>query len=364
MPLSQFAPENYFTFLSEKEARMQALFKPFTSKVPDVFASPKTHFRYRAEFSIWHEGNEWDYVVFPKGNNSNPIKLNDFPIASLKINQLMPLLKSAISQDEVLSKKLFQIEFLTTLSGQALVTLIYHKKLDEPWEIKAKALAASLNIQLIGRSRKQKVVIDSDAVVETLTVGGDTIHYRQTEGGFTQPNPYINQSMLHWASTQLKQNQGDLLELYCGNGNFTLPLAQHFNQVIATEISKTSIYNAKWNCEKNGVSNIHFLRLSSEEFTSAMNKEREFRRMKEAQISLEDYNFNTLFVDPPRAGLDKDTLKLATRFDQILYISCNPTTLVENIRDLSKSHQMSTWAIFDQFPYTDHIETGVLLQKK
>lgn len=343
---------------------MATLFTPFTIKKPDVFASPKTHFRYRAEFRIWHEADDFYFVIFPKGQNKSPIKLKDFPIACLQINQLMPKLKAAIEKIDILKRKLFQVEFLTTLTGDALVSLIYHKKLDDEWQNKARTLASDLGIQLIGRSRKQKIAIESDAVVETLTVAGESYCYRQTEGGFTQPNPYINQSMLTWASTQLTHSNGDLIELYCGNGNFTLPLAKHFDRVVATEISKTSIYNAKWNCEKNTVDNISFLRLSSEEFTAAMKKEREFRRIKDAQIDLDDFNLTTILVDPPRAGLDNDTLTLLSYFDHIVYISCNPTTLIENLVTLTKTHEVSRWAIFDQFPYTDHIETGVFLKRK
>jgi tRNA (uracil-5-)-methyltransferase len=69
-------------------------------------------------------------------------------------------------------------------------------------------------------------------------------------------------------------------------------------------------------------------------------------------------------VDPPRAGLDDATLTLAQRFDNILYISCNPQTLADNLATLSKSHTIVKTAFFDQFPYTQHLESGVLLQRK
>jgi tRNA (uracil-5-)-methyltransferase len=69
-------------------------------------------------------------------------------------------------------------------------------------------------------------------------------------------------------------------------------------------------------------------------------------------------------VDPPRAGLDDDTLKLAQRFDNILYISCNPQTLADNLAILIERHTIVKTAFFDQFPYTQHLESGVLLQRK
>ncbi len=58
--------------------------------------------------------------------------------------------------------------------------------------------------------------------------------YRQPEGAFTQPNGAVNQKMLSWAFEAIGERDDDLLELYCGNGNFTLPLATRVRQVLAT----------------------------------------------------------------------------------------------------------------------------------
>ncbi len=172
--------------------------------------------------------------------------------------------------------------------------------------------------------------------------------------------------MLNWAvsvtTPETKINNGDLLELYCGNGNFTVALAQNFNRVLATEISKPLTAAAVFNCENNQINNVSLVRMSAEDISSALNGEREFRRLKE--IELDEYNFSTVFVDPPRAGLDSETEKMVQRFDTILYISCNPTTLAENLKTLTKTHTIEKTAFFDQFPYTEHMECGVLLKKR
>lgn len=104
------------------------------------------------------------------------------------------------------------------------------------------------------------------------------------------------------------------------------------------------------------------MRLSSEEFTQAIDKVRLFRRL--ADIDLDSYNFDTVLVDPPRAGLDKDACAIVARFPQILYISCNPEIQLENLELLSQTHRIKHFALFDQFPYTDHTETGLLLVRK
>ncbi len=115
--------------------------------------------------------------------------------------------------------------------------------------------------------------------------------------------------------TVTEHSEQDLLELYCGNGNFTLPLStRFFRRVLATELAKSSVYAAQWNIEQNQIENTQVARLSAEEFTQAYNGEREFRRLQEANIDLASYDFDTVFVDPPRAGIDDDNLKTPTAF--------------------------------------------------
>jgi tRNA (uracil-5-)-methyltransferase len=205
--------------------------------------------------------------------------------------------------------------------------------------------------------------LTDDYVVEELKVFDRTYQYKQIESSFTQPNAQVCQKMLEWACNAAKQSDKDLLELYCGNGNFTLPLSTKFNRVLATELAKSSVYAAQWNIEQNQIDNIQVARLSAEEFTEAYNGEREFRRLQEAEIDITSYDFDTVFVDPPRAGIDDETLKLLQRFERIIYISCNPDTLQDNLKTLSSTHKVTKFALFDQFPYTHHVESGVLLEK-
>ena len=243
-----------------------------------------------------------------------------------------------------------------------MVTLIYHRPLDEAWQQHAESLQANHDIGIIGRSRKQKLVLSTDYVTEQLSIDGKNYSFQQVESSFTQPNASINEKMLSWALANTQNNHStDLLELYCGNGNFTTVLAQNFKRVLATEISKTSVRSAQHNFAANDVDNVSVVRMSSEDFTSALNGERPFRRLKD--IDLTSYQFSTILVDPPRAGLDASTEKLVARFDSILYISCNPNTLFNNLQSICQTHRVDKFALFDQFPYTDHIECGVLLKK-
>ncbi len=355
---------SYPALFAAKCDRVEALLAPLEPPPAERIASPPEAFRLRAEFRIWHEGDDLFYAMFDRADPKTPLRIEGFPIAAERIQQAMPRLRELLLPDPVLRRKLFQVEFLSTLSGELLITLIYHRPLEADWEAAATALAAALDAHLIGRSRKQKRVLSRDWVEEVLPLEAGEFHYRQYEQGFTQPNGRVNCEMINWACRQAAGLEGDLLELYCGNGNFTLPLARQFEQVLATEVSKRSIEAALHNQASNGVENLALARLSAEEMSAALAGEREFRRLESLQRPLADYRFSTLFVDPPRAGLDPGTVALATGFDTILYVSCNPVTLADNLQTLSQSHRVEALALFDQFPYTDHMECGVRLARR
>ncbi len=365
MSISSVSPEQYQQQLDKKTEKFQQSLEQLGAEKPncplDIFSSPTSHYRLRAEFKVWHEGDN-SYYAMTDSETKKPIFIDSFPIAAQHINQLMTPLMDALSSNELLRRKCFQVEFLTTLTEDTVVTLIYHKPLGNDWVEAITPIKEKLGIHIIGRSRKQKIVLNRDYVNETLTVNNTPYHYKQIEGSFTQPNGKVCETMLGWAVNNSQNIGGDLLELYCGNGNFTLPLSKNFNKVMATEISKTSVNAAKENIEKNNIDNVTIARMSSEEFVQAMDKVRSFTRLKE--VDLDDYNFSTVFVDPPRAGLDAETVKMIQRFDNIIYISCNPETLLDNLKTLCQTHSIKALAAFDQFPYTNHLETGVILSIK
>lgn len=339
-------------------------FENFWTDAIDIIKSDDGAFRNRAEFRIWRTFDSNDNAKFSYAMNDRekkPLPINSCSIVSVPIADTMPALIETIQNNEIINHKLFTCEFLSSTIGDILVTLIYHKKLDENWAKEAKKLEQKLNIKIIGRSRKQKIIVSEDYIDETLTINNEKFHFRYSEGGFTQPNQNVNTQMITWVLDNIEAKD-DLCELYCGGGNFTIPLSKKFNKVLATEISKTSIKSAKTNCELNNINNIEFIRMSSEEFVEAKNKVREFTRLKD--IDLDSYKFSTLFLDPPRAGLDETTTKLAQSFEQIIYISCNPQTLHRDLESLTQTHTLEKFALFDQFAYSNHIESGVILKAK
>ena len=353
---------SYDEQLSSKTQRVKELLKPVYAGRVTAFSSPQSHYRARAEFRIWHNGDKCDYAMSNITKNG-VVMISECPKVIAPIENRMWDMLKLINTSKLLSHKLFGVEFLASSLDEVLVTLLYHKKLDDDWAKEAKGLEAKLDISVIGRSRGQKLVLSKESVSERLGIDDKSFWYMHYEGGFTQPNPAVNTKMISWAKEKAKSiGYGDMLESYCGLGNFTIPLAAHFDKVLATEVSKRSIASAKENCALNSVDNIAFIRLSSEEMTEALSGVRAFNRLRD--IDLDSYDFSCVLVDPPRAGLDSGTIELISDIDHIIYISCNPDTLARDLAVLSQTHDVLDAAIFDQFPHTEHIESGVFLKKK
>jgi tRNA (uracil-5-)-methyltransferase len=368
MAQNEAHPANYTRQLAEKTTRLKRMFVPFGMPDLEVFESPPEHYRMRAEFRVWHDDDDLYYIMFDS-ETKEPYRVDQFAPASRLINQVMTALIDAIKNKPTLRRKLFQVDFLSTLSDEIVVSLLYHRKLDDEWKQQAKVLREDLrdlgfNLDLIGRARKMKIELDRDYVIERLKVHDTEYIQQQCENSFTQPNAHVAQWMLGWAIDCTRGSDGDLLELYCGNGNFSLALAQNFNRVLATEVAKSSVRSAQYNIEANGIENLKVVRLSAKEVVEALDQVREFRRLQNAEVDLKTYDFRTVFVDPPRAGMDPESCATVQRFDRILYISCNPETLKDNLELLCKTHTVTRFALFDQFPYTKHVETGVLLERR
>lgn len=370
-------PQNYDQYLKEKISNVVTLFKKNNLTIDNysVFESPKEYYRMRTEFCVFfnEDRSDFNFCMFePNTKPKKRIELQTFPVGSKAINKAMQLLKKYLLSYDELKHKLFQIDFLSNQSGEIIIALNYHKVINEiefkkdVSDIKIQFLNEGLNAQFIGRAKKQLILADTDTILETIHTKDRDFYLYQVEGNFSQPNIYACQNMVQFArECCTDRKEVDLIELYCGSGTFTVCLADLFRKVMSTEVSRVPTNTALKNIEKNNIKNTKIARLSAVEVAQALNNIREFNRLKEADIDIHEYNFNTLLIDPPRSGLcDKEALDFTARFDRVIYISCNPETLVSDLTYLTKTHEIKRIAFFDQFPYTNHLESGILLEKK
>ena len=350
--------KDYLNQFNKKKSDFSFFFNKHTSNLK-FFQSPPARYRTRAEFGVFLK-NSLELTMIKNGEK---IFIDNLDICDQNINKIIRLLKKEIVLSNYLKDKLFQVEIQVSRKGKSFVSLIYHKFLDSCWVENAEKLSKKIKSSIIGRSKNQKLVIGKDYVTETYDVNGDKFQVKLYEQCFSQPNPYICDCMLSWIDN-ITNSENDIVELHCGIGTFTILLSKKFSKVLSTENSRPSIKALQINIKDSCISNVSFGRLSGIETLKALNGKKEFTRLK--HLNLDDYKFDTLFLDPPKSGLDSYTLDLIKEinFKKIIYISCGFQSLKSNINYLLSTYFIDKAAFFDQFPFTHHMETGVILKRK
>ena len=283
--------------------------------------SPASSYRSRCEF-----GYKNGFYTMVKDGKKILLDHYDLPVSAIQ-NIMKPLLRE-ININPLINKKLFQINF-RAVNQVILVTLIYHKPLDQYWLEAAKMIENKLPINVIGRSKKQLLALNLTELEDYIDINPSYYLY-QNDKTFYQPNAFLMPKMVQLVISLIK-NPRDLLELYCGCGTFTIPLSYTFNNIFATENNRDSISYLKKSISKNDIENIFYARLSDIELMDAL-KGRIFRRLED--VDLKNFDFSHILVDPPRSGLSNNITEILNKFDNIIYISCNPDTFQRDLNIL------------------------------
>ncbi len=169
---------------------------------------------------------------------------------------------------------------------------------------------------------------------------------------FTQVNYDLNPLLVDRVISLLDLSAADtVLDLFCGLGNFTLPIARHANYVTGVEGSEELVCRARKNAEKNSLTNVDFsvCDLSGQD----------------AGVQVMGYAHNKVLLDPPRSGAREVIEQLdLQRVDKLAYVSCNPATLARDAGILVKQRGLSLKAagVVDMFPHTSHVESIALFE--
>jgi len=322
----------------------------FSNIKPSIFLSPATGYRARCEFGFSNNS----YTMIKDGKK---IHMDVSEIPHHSIQKIMPKLLKYINKSSILKSKLFQINFRSS-GSDVFATMIYHKELIDEWRTEAKVIQEKFkNLSIIGRSKNQKIINDKENLKIVCKYKNSSFEILQNDVVFFQPNFYLYSMMISFIKDCLRDSK-DLLELYCGCGGFTLPLASKFNKVFATENNRHAVKLLFESIELNDITNIETARLSDNETALALNNERVFRRLK--NIDLTSYDFSHILVDPPRAGLSAETVNLCNQFKNIVYISCNPETFFRDLKIMKR--EVKSIGLFDQFSNTDHLEVIAVLK--
>lgn len=190
-------------------------------------------------------------------------------------------------------------------------------------------------------------------------VVGESAHYTEAcvtipfePNNFIQVNQKVNQSMVAQALDWLELDEQDcVLDLFCGLGNFSLPMAKKVKQVIGVEGVDVMVDKAKDNAKVNGISNANF---------HQANLEQDFSGQLWAQEK-----FDKILLDPARAGASGIIEHISQLgASRVVYVSCNPATLARDSQSLlNQGYKLQKLGMLDMFPHTSHLESMALFVK-
>ena len=193
--------------------------------------------------------------------------------------------------------------------------------------------------------------MDAPALYYTLPEFNITMPFRPTE--FTQVNGTINQVMVRRAIALLDPRPGErIADLFCGLGNFTLPIARRGATVLGIEGSRELVQRARLNAEHNGLPQASFIESNLFEITAE----------SFAQLG----RFDKILIDPPRVGAMAVINALGKGLpSRVVYVSCSPATLARDAEVLVHEHgyRLSAVGVINMFPHTAHIESIALFEK-
>lgn len=192
-----------------------------------------------------------------------------------------------------------------------------------------------------------------EAITLTYTVEQPHIEFAFRPTQFIQVNAALNQAMINQALQWLQLSKEDtVLDLFCGLGNFSLPLATQAKHVLGVEGEEIAVQQARINAERNAIHNTSFTVCD----------------LSDAEATLEstNKNFDAILIDPPRCGAENILPLLAHwKPSRIVMISCNSATLARDLPIiLSQGYQCADIGIVDMFPQTAHVECMAFFTRK
>lgn len=244
-----------------------------------------------------------------------------------------------------------------------LISLI-RKFIKSNRELKSVVIRSSSNgdtMLIFSGNVSKELLLESFSMVDVIVlnnklVKGQFIKERLGDKEFLiYPNSFFQVNMFNTLNlyNEVKRitynkKYGNILDLYCGTGTIGIFLSQIATSVVGIEVVEDAVIAAKSNADINNVENIKFICGRVEDYIDGFN------------------NIDLIIVDPPRSGLDKKTIDNVKRINpkEIIYVSCDPMTLVRDLKELEEDYLIKEITPVDMFPNTHHVECVSVLHQK
>ncbi|MCG7365750.1 23S rRNA (uracil(1939)-C(5))-methyltransferase RlmD [Pantoea sp. ACRSH] len=318
-----------------------------TVAVDAILAGPAWGYRRRARLGLqWQPKTRELRMGFRQEASNDLVAIRTCPILAPELEALLLPLRDCLSALRAASR-LGHLELVLADNGPLVVL----RHLD--------ALHADDREKLERFSHEQRLMLFLDDGERLEQVRGDEPFYHSGDvrltfspQDFIQVNDAVNQQMVAQAIAWLDlQPEDRVLDLFCGMGNFTIPVGKIVQNAVGVEGVAALVRQAAYNAQLNNLKNVRFFQHNLEEDVT--------RQPWAAQ------GFNKVLLDPARAGaagVMAHLVKLAP--ERVVYVSCNPTTLARDSQTLlSAGYHLERVAMLDMFPHTRHLESMVLFSK-
>ncbi len=250
--------------------------------------------------------------------------------------------------------KPIEIHLYSSNFGEILVKFVYNRRFKR-FPLGLKHLKSIVHPNIVGISiyeningiLKSFIRIGNMFTYETI----NDIKYRVSINSFFQVNKYQIKNLIDEILEDIKgENFKTAVDLYSGVGTLSLPVSKYVNQVFGVELNKYAYEDSNHNKKINNLKNVKFINKSSEDGLNIIDKN----------------NADLVIVDPPRTGLSRkiiDFLLTKESIKNLIYVSCNPSTLARDLNLLKSRYKIQSVKMIDMFPQTYHIETIVSLKR-
>ncbi len=354
--MMHLAPEKQIAF---KENTLRQNLAKIGHVQPAQWLPPLTdaqwHYRRRARLSVRYvKGKDRVLVGFREKNGRYVADMNYCHVLKSPLDQLIQPLTELIGSLRI-RQHVAQIEASVGAEDTALI-IRHLKPVNEADREKLLAFAEKHRLRIFLQPKGPKTVHEITAGGQPLffTFPEDDIRLQFEPADFIQVNEGMNRKMLHRVKALLDIQPDDrILDLFCGLGNFTLPLARHAAAVTGVEGDEGLIQRARINAEINGLSNVNFHAADL--------------RQDHSQSPWFKQDYSKVLIDPPRSGA-WEVLPLIARTgaETLVYVSCHPASLARDAGRLVNElgYELVSAGVMDMFPHTSHVESIALFKRR
>lgn len=324
----------YLETLDFKKKKVQELilknkiFLNFDNKNIEVVQN-ENYLNYRNKVSLKIIDGKIGYF---KSNTHELVEISECKIANKEINEV-------IGNYKLLGVKNGNLIIRVNSNNEILLVIETN---EENYNIEFDKLKEK--IKLVGIVYNNKTIYGESYLYERI--GG--FLFKVSYNSFFQINPYICAILFKLINNEIADDD-IVLDLYSGVGTLGIVASKKAKEVISVEIIKNAVLNGIFNAKINKQDNIHFILGDTGKVVNKITQD-----------------FNTLIVDPPRNGLDKNTISFIKENlpEKIIYVSCDANTLIRDLKDLESNYNIVKYKILDMFSYSYHLESFVVLYKK